>query len=58
MKLTKLVLLGIAGVSLVLLPRRSSKPAKKPTALQEGQSPTYSDTSDNSINEKNKSATK
>lgn len=52
MKLTKLVLLGIAGVSLVLLPRRSSKPAKKPTTQQEGQSSAYSDTSDNSIDDK------
>lgn len=53
MKLTKLILLGVAGISLVLLPRRSSKPAKKPTAQQEAtQSLADFDNANNADNKK------
>lgn len=58
MKLTKLVLLGIAGVSLVLLPRRSSKPAKNPNASPKQTPPATNNTNhaDNTSDDKDPSA--
>lgn len=57
MKLTKLILLGIAGVSLVLLPRRSSPTQKAPQKPTSAASPTTDTHANSALDDASKDTT-